>query len=175
MKKERQLCQMEITIRRATPDDAELIADLSRQTFYDTFAPQNTAEDMALFLDTQFPRSALVAEAAAPNALFLLATADAEMVGYARLCETKTNPHGIEIARLYATTAAIGKGVGKALMQACIEIAHERTKTKIWLGVWEKNTRAINFYTAWGFEKVGEHDFRLGNDLQRDWIMQKNL
>jgi ribosomal protein S18 acetylase RimI-like enzyme len=45
----------------------------------------------------------------------------------------------------------------------------------VWLGVWEKNARAIRFYTAWGFEKVGEQDFRLGNDLQRDWIMQKSL
>jgi ribosomal protein S18 acetylase RimI-like enzyme len=41
--------------------------------------------------------------------------------------------------------------------------------------VWEKNERAIRFYTAWGFEKVGEHDFTLGKDVQHDWIMEKRM
>jgi ribosomal protein S18 acetylase RimI-like enzyme len=60
-------------------------------------------------------------------------------------------------------------------MQASVAIAQAQGKQAIWLGVWEHNQRAIQFYTAWGFEKVGEHDFQLGNDVQRDWIMQKKL
>jgi ribosomal protein S18 acetylase RimI-like enzyme len=166
---------MHIRIRQATKSHAALIADLSRQTFYETFAAQNRREDMELFLREQFTHDTLMAEVGATGNTFLIAYAANEPVGYARLRATGTNTTDIEIARLYATAAVIGRGVGKALMQACLDVAKEENKKTVWLGVWEKNARAITFYTAWGFEKVGEQDFRLGNDVQRDWIMQKTL
>lgn len=168
---------MDIVIREATTADAALIADLSRQTFYETFAAQNTPADMEQFLREQFTRAALMAEVGAPGNTFLLAYSNQEPAGYARLRENGADAakNSLEIARLYATTAMIGKGVGKALMQACIEIARARGKGAVWLGVWEKNERAIRFYTAWGFEKVGEHAFVLGRDVQQDWIMEKKL
>jgi diamine N-acetyltransferase len=168
---------MPITIREATTADAALIADLSRQTFYETFAPDNREADMEKFMRETFTRAALIAEVGAPGNTFLLAVENNEPAGYARLRETDADLalNSIEIARLYAATAMIGKGVGKALMQACIDIAHTKKKKTLWLGVWEKNARAISFYTAWGFEKVGEHNFVLGDDVQLDWIMQKQL
>lgn len=168
---------MDISIREATKKDAALIADLSRQTFYETFAAQNTPADMEKFMREQFTRSALMDEVGAPGNTFLLAYVNDHPVGYVRLREmvNDVNTDSLEIARLYAATAMMGKGVGKALMQACIDIAHAKKKKRLWLGVWEKNARAIWFYTAWGFEKVGEHDFVLGNDVQCDWIMEKQL
>lgn len=164
---------MEIEIRRATKEDAALIAGLSHHTFYETFAEHNTKEDMAKFMQEQFTHAALMAEVGAPDSLFLLAYAGDEAVGYMRLREQADD--SLELARLYALKKMIGTGIGKALMQLCIDIAKESGKRRIWLYVWERNERAIKFYTAWGFEKVGTHDFRLGNDLQRNWIMQKNL
>ena len=165
---------MVLFIRQATTADAVLIADLSRQTFYETFAPQNTAADMEMFMTEQFTHAALMAEVGATGNIFFIAWCNDVPVGYARLRETSA-ADTIEIARLYATAAMIGKGVGKALMQACIDLAREQSKKTIWLGVWEKNSRAIAFYMAWGFEKVGEHDFVLGHDVQRDWVMQKAI
>jgi ribosomal protein S18 acetylase RimI-like enzyme len=79
----------------------------------------------------------------------------------------------MEIARIYAMKQMIGKGAGKILMQSSIDIAKEKNKAVIWLGVWEKNQRAIDFYTKWGFEKFDETDFLLGSDVQRDWLMRK--
>ena len=81
----------------------------------------------------------------------------------------------IEIARIYALKKSIGKGVGRELMQKCISIAREMNRDIIWLGVWEKNERAIQFYRKWGFEKFAEHEFILGNDVQTDWLMYKRL
>ena len=166
---------MSIEIRMGNKDDAALIADMSRQTFYETFAPDNKVEDMEKFLAEQFTREALIAEVDTPEHTFLLAYADGEPAGYACLREWKTDQNGIELARLYAASYYIGKGIGKALMQACIELAQQQGKKIISLGVWEKNERAIRFYKAWGFEKVGQHPFRLGNDMQVDWIMQKEI
>ena len=53
--------------------------------------------------------------------------------------------------------------------------AKAKGKKTIWLCVWEKNQRAIEFYTAWGFEKFGECDFILGRDVQKDSMMKKEL
>lgn len=170
---------MHITIREATTADAALIAEMSRQTFYDTFAPDNAKEDMDKFLDEQFTHEALMAEVGAEGNIFLLAYAGDTAAGYARMREKSIAPLGtsnaIEIARIYAATEMIGKGVGKALMEACIERAKQLNKAVIWLGVWEKNRRAIDFYTKFGFERFGESDFLLGNDLQTDWLMKKQL
>jgi ribosomal protein S18 acetylase RimI-like enzyme len=45
----------------------------------------------------------------------------------------------------------------------------------LWLGVWERNPRALAFYRKWGFDVVGEHTFRLGDDPQRDLIMRRDV
>jgi ribosomal protein S18 acetylase RimI-like enzyme len=171
---------MALHIQYATKDDAALIADISRQTFYETFASQNTKEDMDKFIHEQFTKELLMKEVGAKDNIFLLAFDDNEVAGYARLRQNNIPPglgtsNAIEIARIYAATSQIGKGVGKALMQKCIEIALEEGKEVVWLGVWEKNERAIQFYQKCGFQKFAQHEFILGNDVQQDWLMMKHL
>src|SRR5579875_463310 len=171
---------MEFTIRYATVRDAALIADLSRQTFYDTFAPYNLKSDMDKFLSVQFTRGRLMLEVGARGNIFLLVYHGQEVAGYVKLREDRQpkalgNIPALEIARRYAATNYIGKGAGKLMMQTSIDIAGEKGKKAVWLGVWEKNLRAIGFYQQWGFVKFGEQDFLLGNDLQCDWLMKKEL
>jgi len=169
-----------INVRLATISEAELIADMSRETFYDSFAIFNSKEDMDKFLNEQFTKEALIKEVETVNNIFLLAYDDNEPVGYSRMRENNIPPslgtdRAVEIARIYAVQTSIGKGVGSALMKKCIEIARERSHHLVWLGVWEHNRRAIDFYTRWGFEKFAEHDFILGNDVQKDWLMKKQI
>lgn len=169
-----------ITIREATKDDSLLIANLSHQTFRDAFGPDNTKEDMDKFLKEQFTIGRLMMEVGSRDNYFFLAIIDDQPVGYIKIRDSLPplslgNKNAIEIARLYAITSSIGKGVGSALMKKAIDLAVEMKKSAIWLGVWEKNLRAIEFYKRWGFEKFGETDFLLGNDVQRDWLMRKNL
>jgi ribosomal protein S18 acetylase RimI-like enzyme len=175
-----EICPMGISIKLASKLDAEMIADLSRKTFHETFAHQNTKEDMDRFMNEQFTQAALMEEVGAKGNIFFLAFEGNETLGYVRLRES-TNPtelgnvDAIEIARIYVLQSAIGKGVGKELMLESISIAHLMGKHAIWLGVWEHNQHAINFYQKFGFEKFGEHDFLLGNDVQTDWLMKKHL
>ncbi len=171
---------MPIEIRYATADDAELIADMSRQTFYETFVAHNTKEDMDKFMNEQFTREELMKEVGMAGNIFLLAFDEETPVGYVRMREGEQRSEfeartSIEMARIYALRSAIGKGIGKALMQKCIEIAIEKKRKIIWLGVWEKNDRAIDFYSKFGFEKFATHDFVLGTDVQTDWLMKKTL
>lgn len=171
---------MKIVIREATVQDAKLIADISHQTFYETFAAQNEAADMQLFLNEQFTKGKLMLEVGQPEHRFLLACSGPEVVGYVKLRQGNApqslgTKNSLEVARLYVINRMIGKGVGKLLMQASLRFAKELKKEMVWLGVWEKNERAIDFYTKWGFEKFDETDFLLGTDLQRDWLMKKRL
>jgi len=169
---------MGLYIRVAAKEDAGLIADISRQTFYETFVGFNTPANMDKFMREQFSRELLMSEVGQPGNTFLLAYDSVELAGYARLRENN-NPPGLagmntlEIARIYASKEHIGKGVGKALLLQCLEIAREKKISTIWLGVWEHNLRAISFYMQWGFEKFGTHVFMLGDDAQTDWLMKK--
>jgi ribosomal protein S18 acetylase RimI-like enzyme len=170
----------QVEIREAAGEEAELIADMSRRTFFDSFAQQNTPEDIALYMDKQFTRESLIAEVGAAGNTFLVAWLDEKPVGYVRLLEHKPPPGmgegpAIEIVRLYAEKDVIGQGVGRALMRSSIDLARQRGMHWIWLGVWEHNHRAIAFYTKWGFEKFGDHPFILGTDKQTDWWMKRKL
>jgi GNAT superfamily N-acetyltransferase len=171
---------MSLTIRLATTVDDLLIADISRQTFYETFTGQNTKENMDKFMSGPFCKENLIAEVGTPGNIFLLAFEEDMPVGYVRMKEGEQNAAfgnrtAIEIARIYATRSSIGKGVGKALMLRCIEMAKTLHKEIIWLGVWEKNQQAIEFYMKWGFKQFGTHVFMLGDDPQTDWLMKKEL
>jgi len=171
---------MALVIREATVADAKLIADISHQTFYETFVASNKKEDMDKFLNQQFTKGRLMMEVGAKGNIFLLACDGNDVAGYVKIRDERVplslgKVDALEIARLYAMSNQIGKGVGSFLMQACIDVATEKSKEWLWLGVWEKNQRAIEFYTRWGFEKFDETDFLLGDAMQRDWLMKRRV
>ena len=171
---------MNLEVRYATEKDADLIADISRETFYETFADENTREDMDIFLNVQFTRGKLMLEVDTPGKMFLLAEENQKIAGYAKLNETRrpANIDGnnvLELARLYVVKPMIGRGVGSFLMKKIINLAVGQGKDRLWLGVWKENKRAIEFYKKWGFEIFDECDFMLGNSLQKDWLMKKKI
>src|SRR5882724_5850399 len=168
------------TIRRATEADATLLADLGVRTFYETFAADNTPEDMTAYLATSFSREQQAAELADPRTTLLIVQINATAVGYAMLRsgETPKEVSGekpIELVRFYVSREWHGRGIGEYLMQSCLEEARLRDYQTLWLGVWERNIRARAFYRKWNFRDVGEHVFQLGADLQNDILMQRKL
>jgi diamine N-acetyltransferase len=167
-----------INIRHASIEDAALIASISRETFYETFAAFNTPANMQKFMDEQFSVSSLMAQVADPANHYFLVHDQHKAVGYALLINRTHQAldnlmTSMEIARIYIRQNCLGKGIGKALMNRAISFAQAQQKNAVWLGVWEHNHRAIDFYRSMGFTKFGEHDFLLGDDVQRDWLMVK--
>jgi len=170
---------MELTIRKGTAADVELLQSVGRKAFADTFSEHNTAADMLIYLDKSYSTEKILAELDDPDGLFLIAFDGDQCAGYARMRRSQ-NPDGvsgsaIEIERLYAVSDYIGRQVGRTLMDACLAYAREHKFQTVWLGVWEKNLRAIKFYEKYGFLKFGEHVFMLGLDAQNDWLMKKTL
>lgn len=169
-----------ITVRRASDDDAKLLAELGARTFEDTFASENTAEDMAAYVASAFNVTQQIAELSDAASTFLLAEIDDVVAGYAKLhagdpAQGVGGAKPIELVRLYASQEWLGRGVGQALMRACLDEARAAGYETIWLGVWERNPRAKRFYEKWDFRAVGEHVFQLGSDSQRDILMERPL
>lgn len=167
-----------VKIRRAEHEDAGLLAELGARTFAETFATDNTPEDMAAYVGASFNLAQQTAELADPASTFLIAEVDEVVAGYAQLhdgepAEGIDGPKAVELVRLYASREYLGRGIGKALMQACLTEAQQTGHRTIWLGVWERNLRAQAFYCKWNFQIVGEHVFQLGSDPQRDLLMER--
>jgi len=155
-----------------------LIARLGARLFAATFGPDNAPEDMAKYVADAFSEERIARDLADPTAVFLLARADGDVVGYAHIRgghtpDCVTGPRPAELVRIYVETARIGAGFGRTLMDACLEAARLRGYRTLWLGVWERNARAIRFYERCGFREVGSQPFVLGHDVQRDLILAR--
>jgi diamine N-acetyltransferase len=172
--------RLDVTIRRAEPDDAGLLTDLSARTFSETFASDNTAENMAAYLASSFNLAQQTNELADQAATFLIAEVDGAAAGYVKLragkpAEEIQGAKPIELVRLYVSHEWLGRGVGEALISACVDEAQHAGHETMWLGVWQRNARAQAFYRKWNFRAVGEHVFQLGSDLQTDILMERAI
>jgi GNAT superfamily N-acetyltransferase len=158
-----------MNIRYGTIHDAKMLSELGAKTFSETFAKDNTPENIKAYLKASFSPEIQFNELSTPDNIFLIIESENNPIGYAQLIMNssdsaihRTKP--LEIRRIYATHEYLGKGVGKELMQSTIDEARKRGCDCVWLGVWEKNQRAIAFYKKWGFREVGTHLFSVGDD-----------
>ena len=164
------------TIRPATLEDADTLAELGRRIFLDTFAKDNTPEDMAGYLAATFGPALQRAELQDASVRFLLVLAHGTPVAYAKLGQRPANARGrrpLQISRFYVERAWHGSGAAPALMEAVLQLARAQGHDDLWLGVWEHNARAIGFYQKQGFVRVGEQPCQVGADVQTDWVMAR--
>jgi diamine N-acetyltransferase len=168
-----------LRIRLASKSDAAVLSRLAQQTFCETFTHYDPA-DRAAFLATHYSADVFASYLSDPKNKLWLIEDDGTPLGYAKLGAYKlplapTLSPVTELHRLYVLKSRHGKGVGSALMETVFESAAQHAKI-LYLGVWEKNTRAQDFYKRYGFEKVGEYDYLpIGNVVDREWIMMKAL
>lgn len=170
----------ELRIRPALAADLETLLDVATRTFYDAFAATNTPENMQAYMSTAFTLEQFKRELDDPQSTFLLAELAGRAVGYAKLIrsvvpECVTEPSAIELSRIYIDQSVLGAGIGPALLQHCFALARQAGFRAMFLGVWEHNPRAHAFYRKWGFARVGEHLFQMGDDPQTDWWMMRRL
>ena len=157
-----------------------MLADLGAATFSETYLADNTPDDMRAHVEANFRPDVQAAELADPSTWVLVAEAGEDAAGYAKLqlgempaCVTGPSP--IEVARIYVKAGHHGRGIGAALMNACLERGRALGAETIWLGVWENNHRAQTFYRRFGFVECGDHEFTSGSDRQRDVVMARPL
>lgn len=169
-----------IKIKKVTLADLVQLQEIGRQTFAETFSSTNTEENMKAYLEEGFSNAKLSAELDNPNSEFYFATLNNTVIGYLKInfglaqTELKDNK-ALEIERIYVLQEFHGKKVGQLLYDQAIHLAKEKKADYVWLGVWEKNLRAIQFYTKNGFVEFDQHIFVLGDDEQTDIMMRLEL
>jgi ribosomal protein S18 acetylase RimI-like enzyme len=168
----------EATIRAASVQDAAALAAFAERTFRDTFECDNSASDMDRYVSEHYGVMQQSAELSDPRCVVLLAESAGSVVGYAQMLagpqplEVVVNP-AVEIQRFYVAREHHGKGLAQQLMSATLDRARLEESRAVWLAVWERNARAISFYTRIGFVDVGSQLFVLGDDRQTDRIMYR--
>jgi len=169
-----------IEIRKGTLSDLSVLQNIGRQTFSETFAEGNTEENMKKYLEEGFSNEKLTAELKNPDSEFYFAIQENEVIGYLKINHGQSQTElkdetAMEIERIYVLKDFHGKNVGQVLYQKAIDIAKEKNADYVWLGVWEENPRAINFYMKNGFVEFDKHIFVLGDDEQTDIMMRLEL
>jgi ribosomal protein S18 acetylase RimI-like enzyme len=171
---------MEILVKKISIKDLAQLQKIGISTFSETFAEHNTKEDLEKYLKESFAADKLIAELENPDAAFYFAEVDDTVIGYLKInfgdaqTELKDNK-SVEIERIYVLQAYHGKKIGQLLFNKAIEIAKEHQAHYVWLGVWEENHRALQFYKKNGFVQFDTHIFKLGNDEQTDIMMKLAL
>jgi diamine N-acetyltransferase len=156
------------------------LQQISRATFMETFGDLNSAANMNNYLENNLSKEQLANELTNPDSEFYFAENNNEIIGYLKVnyntaqTENVLN-NALEIERIYVLKDFYGKKIGNLLIEKAKEIANTRNSDYIWLGVWEKNHRAISFYSKYGFEVFDKHIFKLGDDIQTDLLMQLKL
>lgn len=168
------------SIRPARPTDAAALAELAARTFRDAFGADNRPDDLALHLATAYGLTQQSRELADPDIITLLADDDGTLVAFAQLRRgaspaSVSGPAPIELWRFYVAAEWQGRGVAQQLMAQVADAARNAGAATIWLGVWERNPRAIAFYRKAGYTDVGAHVFVVGTDPQSDRIMTRPL
>lgn len=171
---------MELEIKQCRVEDLPSLRSLAIKTFVDTYGQYNTPEAMAEYLEEAFGPDQLLRQlTTSDSAFYALCSAD-QWMGYIKLNEGAAQTdgrdgHALEIERIYVDRDLQGRGLGKRLLQRAIQVARSKNKGKIWLGVWEHNPKAIQFYESQGFVRRGTHLFMLGGEAQTDWVMELSL
>ena len=167
-------------VRRATLADAAALTAFGRRLFGQTFAPENSPDDLGAYLDETYVEARQLAELADPQVETLLVEDGEALIAFAQLREGApgsgvTDERPIELWRFYVDFDWHGRGVAPLLMRAVEDAARARDAVTLWLGVWERNVRAQAFYRKQGFTVVGSQIFTLGSDPQRDLVMAKGV
>ena len=168
---------MTFAIRRATAADAERLAAFAQRTFVETFGDANRPDDLREHIEASYHPARQSAEIADPDtATWLVEDAQSALVAYVqvrrkRIPECVAGERPIEVHRFYVDRPAHGTGLARELMATAFEQAREWGGDCVWLGVWERNARAIAFYRKCGFVDVGSIDFFVGADRQTDRVL----
>ena len=159
-------------IRRGDAHDASALAQFGARSFEEAFGADNRPEDIAAYLTQTYGASQQGRELEDPDIVTLIVEDKGAMIGFAQI-RRGADPDAVEIARFYVDSAWHGRGIAQALMDAVDDAAAKLEAGRIWLGVWERNLRAIAFYAKCGFEDIGSHPFLVGSDLQTDRVMSR--
>jgi ribosomal protein S18 acetylase RimI-like enzyme len=173
--------ESDIGLRRGTPDDAAALARLGAATFVETFGHLYPSEDLRAFLESARSETAY-AGLLNDHAVWVGLAVSARdgpvgyvVVGGCKLPVPDLEPDAGEVRELYVLASHQGRGFGTRLLERALEWLESRGRGPLYVGVWSENLGAQRLYRRYGFEKVGEYDFPVGEQLDREYILRRRV
>jgi len=170
-----------LSIEKVQLTELSALQHIATTTFAEAFGPpHNSLRNMDIYLAEHMNKEKLLSEWQHPESVFYFAKKVDKIVGYLKLNTGTAQTEAIkgnclEIERIYIVADYQNQQIGQALMDFSIQTAIQSQKEFIWLGVWEKNLKAIQFYKRNGFSSFSEHIFLMVDDPQRDLLMRRYL
>ncbi len=171
----------DVVIRRGAAGDAAGLAAFAARTFAEAFGDDTSADDLQAHVAATYRADLQARELADPTVITLLALHDARIVAYAQVRRNAappacvTLPGAVELQRFYADRSVRGTGLTWRLMEFALDAARELGGRYAWLGVWERNARALAFYRKAGFDEIGFTHYVVGSDRQTDRVLLASL
>jgi diamine N-acetyltransferase len=164
-------------IRPANTNDANTLAELCAKTFYDTFRPFHSEEDMQQYIKKAYSVELISENLLNETIQYFIAFDEDKPIGYLKLIKDATHEKlasekNIELEKIYVLKEYLDKKVGKELMLQAINFSKQKNFETLFLGVWQENHRAVNFYKNFGFEIFTTRTFQLGETLCDDFLMK---
>lgn len=171
---------MVLRLRKCGLNDIRKLQEIAKTTFIEAFEKHNNPEDFESYVALAFAEQKIRKELLGPDSHFYFVYRDNLLVGYFKLNYARAqnefkNRNSIELERIYVLQKFQGGKIGTWILHEVLKISASEQKEFVWLGVWQKNTKAVAFYEKHGFEKVGTHPYFIGNDKQTDWLMRYSI
>lgn len=169
-----------IRYRQCKKSDLGDLVELARETYVTAFEAVNDPNDFKTYIDRAFHPATLERELDTPGSSFHFILEGGRPIGYFKLNtgpaqSEPQDPGALELERIYVLAEQQGRGIGTQVLGEVIRMAREGKREYLWLGVWEHNQGAIDFYSRHNFQKFGEHPYYIGRDRQTDWLMRLEL
>lgn len=168
-------------LRNATAADVAALSAMAIAAFKAKFAQLYSARDLATFLAENLEQGPVAAELANPARVYQLAEHGGQLIGFAKIgltCGFPEHAHGLrvmELKQLYTAADATGLGIGGALMDWAMDQFTARGADEVQLSVYSENHGAHRFYRRYDFEKVADITFRVGEQLDPEFLFARMI
>ncbi len=171
---------MDIFFQQISYEEVNKLRNIAIKTFRQSYEHLNSPSNFQDYISKAFTKEVLLRELQNEESFYYFIAFENDIVGYLKLnignsqTERFSDAY-LEIERIYLDANYQRKGIGKRMIEFTFDKARELQKTKVWLGVWDENPKAILFYERMGFQSKGNHVFKFGNEAQTDIIMEMNV
>jgi ribosomal protein S18 acetylase RimI-like enzyme len=173
---------MTISLRLAAPADTTALADLGRRAITAKFAHLYKPEDFATFLEQAHSEAKVAKELADPGMRIAVLEEDGALIAFCKLVIASTLSEGysdaqrpLELKQLYTDPARIGGGLGSRLMDWAMAEAETLGADEVQLTVYSENPEAQRFYHRYGFAKIADIEFWVGNHCDPEFLYARKM
>ncbi len=168
-------------LRAATFADVPTLSALGRDSFCAAFEDLYRPEDLASFLGEAYSQAKVASEVAAPECIYCLAEDGGKLLGYCKMvmpsnyAEYSSASNPIALGQLYTAAGMTGKGIGAALMEWALDEAKACQADAVQLSVYSENYGAQRFYQRYGFGKIADIGFWVGQQRDAEFLYELRL